>query len=430
MLWDAMHGGSSVIFYSHCRCSYRVSPSLFRKKVVWERSIFAGDDLRFISMVTFALRLFQICMVSYIIHQIMVFEHRPSNFIETGCMDNEDKYWLWYSGIVIGCFLTLSYGIIGAFIEVAIFKISGRGTPTETEKRRHLVPICKCYMVPMLFLRTLGFIFLIVAMTVTNQFCRCAYNTSLEDSGEMFSACPTDDLRTTAILLIFTMACDILFPFITLITVTRKKIHKMYRRIRPRRERSLEDVQRSWQTTCKRLCECSSLMTCYMFGGQKLTAGSYADVAIALADFLDDEGNLDIVTSDIAAALICLVNIQKQKQIDCKHRLLQQGGLFAKDRKLADRLWKKFISSDTSHHPDDLSVSVDVESGKHDDAGNNSPGQMNVDAIRGERNCRDTMIAHCHLSITIHCNSAIVCFHNRDAVVNFSVITTDRFRPP
>ena len=370
--------------------------------MVWEPSVFAGDDLRFISMVTFVLRVFQICLVGYIIHQIRTFDHSPEDFIESGCLENEDKYWLWYSGIVIGCFLTLSYGVIGAFIEVVIFKISGRGTPTETDKRRHLVPICKCYMIPMLLLRTLGFIFLIVAMTVTNQFCNCAtkYYYLLDSSGEIvFSSCPTDELRTTAILLIFTMACDVLFPFITLVTVTRHKMHKFYRRIRPRKDRSLEDVQRSWQTTCKRLCECSSLMTCYMFGGQKLTAGSYADVAIALADFLDDGGNLDIVPSDIAAALICLVNIQKQKQIDCKHRLLQQGGLFAKDRKLAHRLWRQFINSDTSHHPitlnsgsdsslkgmdADTNSTGDVESGGHDAGLSICQGDMTTSDTKGE----------------------------------------------
>ena len=97
-------------------------------------------------------------------------------------------------------------------------------------------------------------------------------------------------------------------------------------------------------------CECSSLMTCYMCGGQKLTAGSYADVAIALADFFSDDG-LDIVPSDIAAAMICLVNIQKQKQIDCKNELVREGGIFAKDRRLATRLWRQFNHSNNTSSP-------------------------------------------------------------------------------
>ncbi|EED94359.1 predicted protein [Thalassiosira pseudonana CCMP1335] len=90
-------------------------------------------------------------------------------------------------------------------------------------------------------------------------------------------------------------------------------------------------------------------MTCYMFGGQKLTAGSYADVAIALVDFLDDEGSLDIVPSDIAAALICLVNVQKQKQIERKNELLQDSvGVFAKNRRFTTNLYKMFRESKAS----------------------------------------------------------------------------------
>lgn len=84
-------------------------------------------------------------------------------------------------------------------------------------------------------------------------------------------------------------------------------------------------------------------MTCYMCGGQKLTSGSYVDIAMTLSDFFADD-NLDIVPSDIAAAMICLVNVHKQKQIDCKNELLKEGGLFAKDRALATRLWKQYIA--------------------------------------------------------------------------------------
>jgi len=249
--------------------------------------------------------------------------------------------------------------VIGAFIEIAMFKISGRGTPTETDARRHLVPLCKFNMVPMLMVRVAGFVFAVVALTFAERFCSCARNNLPEELLEErnmarrdFSVCPTStrEWYVCARLVIFTMACDALFPAITLIVVLRQRIHRWYRRIRPPRERGLEDVQRSWQLKCKRCCECSSLMTCYMCGGQKLTAGSYADVAIALTDFFSDDG-LDIVPSDIAAAMICLVNIQKQKQIDCKNELVREGGIFAKDRRLATRLWRQFNHSNNTRSP-------------------------------------------------------------------------------
>eukprot|EP00804_Cyclotella_cryptica_P012618 CCRYP_020789-RA/>CCRYP_020789-RA protein AED:0.21 eAED:0.20 QI:0/0/0/1/0/0.1/10/0/507 len=90
-------------------------------------------------------------------------------------------------------------------------------------------------------------------------------------------------------------------------------------------------------------------MTCFLFGGKKLTSGT--DAAIALTDFLDNKGLLDIVSLDIAAALICLVNIQKQKQIECKNALLQDtSGWIAKDQRFLVKQWKMFRESPSLKH--------------------------------------------------------------------------------
>ena len=73
-------------------------------------------------------------------------------------------------------------------------------------------------------------------------------------------------------------------------------------------------------------------------------------VPMALTDFVDGDGSLDIVPSDVAAALICLVNQQKQKQLDCRNELVREGGLFAKDRKLATKLWRQFMRLESTTH--------------------------------------------------------------------------------
>ena len=160
-----------------------------------------------------------------------------------------------------GCIFILIYGVIGAAIEIAMFIISSRGTPTETEKRSKLVPLCKCNMVPMMLVRTAGFIFAIVALILTDRFCECASNNISNlpevlglEIDQSYSRCPTDD-RTwfiAARVLIATMACDAFFPMINLLIILRKRIYKAYRRCRPRDPRSLEEVQRSWQFCCKR----------------------------------------------------------------------------------------------------------------------------------------------------------------------------------
>mmetsp|Transcript_29247 Transcript_29247/g.70557 ORF Transcript_29247/g.70557 Transcript_29247/m.70557 type:complete len:702 (-) Transcript_29247:703-2808(-) len=332
--------------------------------VVWERLIFAGDDLRLFSIITFLLRMVQISMLIYIVVHVMRFNHNPEVFLATGCVSKEENYWIWNNASIAGCFFTLAYGIIGAFVEATIFTVSGRGSPTETDARELLVPLCKCNMLPMFMLRVAGFVFAVASITYTEQYCSCASSKMpsgglLLENSQVYvtidEACPISSRQwyTCARLLIFTMAFDALVPAIMLAVILRKRIYMLYRRIRPMRERSTEEVQRSWQMACKRCCECSSLMTCYMWGGQNLTAGSYVDVAIALTDFLGDEGSLDIVPSDIAAALICLVNIQKQKQIDCKNEMLNAGGIFAKDKGLAKRLWGQFFDSIPTTNPTD-----------------------------------------------------------------------------
>ena len=73
-------------------------------------------------------------------------------------------------------------------------------------------------------------------------------------------------------------------------------------------------------------------------------------VPMAPTDFVDGDGSLDIVPSDVAAALICLVNQQKQKQLDCRNELVREGGLFAKDRKLATKLWRQFMRLESTTH--------------------------------------------------------------------------------
>mmetsp|Transcript_22275 Transcript_22275/g.47931 ORF Transcript_22275/g.47931 Transcript_22275/m.47931 type:complete len:122 (-) Transcript_22275:48-413(-) len=115
--------------------------------VVWERLIVGGDDLRLVSAIVLLIRLVQIGMIIYILYHVVNFDHKPEVFVLTDCIRHEDRFWVWYKAAIAGCSVTLFYGVIGAFIEMAIFNVSGRGTPTEREARRRLVPLFKFNMV-------------------------------------------------------------------------------------------------------------------------------------------------------------------------------------------------------------------------------------------------------------------------------------------
>ena len=297
----------------------------------------------------------QTALLSYYLHMLLSAEHDPASLLRASCLISDVQYYIKHSFVITGASVLLLCSISTAALDVVTFVISGRGTPTQPRVRKLLSPLCKVYMIPLLLLRIIGFIFLILALEKMDNVCQCIYQQTTTDVilavAVVLPYCPGPAVRENFIryLILCFVAFDVLVPSVTLLIITRHAIYyKLYRRyVRPdQRERSLEELQQSWQATCRRSCECCAVMTCFIFGGCKATSGSYADVAIALTDFLDGDGTLDIVASDIAASLICLVNEQKKKQIEVKNRLLQDGGIFAKDRTLIGTIWKQFINSD------------------------------------------------------------------------------------
>lgn len=107
--------------------------------VVYERLIVAGDDLRLISAITLVLRLVQIGVTGTVMHGIIVFDHRPTVLVSTGCIEDEHSYWVWKDISVAACVAMIMYSFVGAAVETSVFFVSGRGTPVQTRSRRALV---------------------------------------------------------------------------------------------------------------------------------------------------------------------------------------------------------------------------------------------------------------------------------------------------
>lgn len=255
---------------------------------------------------------------------------------------------MWFTAVKIACFVVLAYSLGGIALECYMWKISGVGTPVETEKRRRLIPLCKCLVAPMFVIRAAGFVFATFAVGYTDNYCDCLRNVELvyQELRGTFHCQFDRGWFHLAKILVICMGVDVILHVMMACYITKKRLFRWYDEKRAPRERSVRE--KSWEDSCRRCCQCSSIMTCYMFGGRNLTSGGYADVAIALTDFLDDGGSLDIVPSDIAAALICLVNIQKQKQIECKRELLRDSrGLF-EDTQFATKILRMFRESNTS----------------------------------------------------------------------------------
>ncbi len=232
------------------------------------------------------------------------------------------------------------FTIVGSFaaicISLAICRVSRLGTPTDTAARHLLVPLCKCNMVPVLLIKIVVLVLVCAIYMGANRYCSCVQNTPVPDPD-----CPTSgDWFYLVRVYLFMLAFDVAVPTLLFFCVMKSRASRLlFRNIRPQREKVAEDQYRWWQRCCQTCCECSSLMTCYMFGGHRITASRYVDVAIALTTFFEDRGALDIVPSDVAAALICLTTIQTQKQIDCRNELMKEGGgVYAKDKRFLSKL--------------------------------------------------------------------------------------------
>lgn len=79
-----------------------------------------------------------------------------------------------------------------------------------------------------------------------------------------------------------------------------------------------------WNKRCRTFCKCAASSTCYLFGGRDLVdgvVGDYGQVSRALADYFEDGGVLDIVTSDIVAGFMMLQRRQRQRILAARKRI-------------------------------------------------------------------------------------------------------------
>ena len=286
-------------------------------------------------------------LVIPITYYIVNNDHDPEPYVDV-CITSLDAYDYWKTLSIAACTFTLMMCVLAVAITGAICKVSTLGTPTDTDARRLLPTLCKFNVTLVFIMKVIVWILLIYIAVETDRYCKCVVRarTGKTEGFATIAAlrtCPafTEWFVLTRIFL-FLISCDILASSTIFLCVLRTRVERFLRRSR-KRERVAEDEYKWWRNCCRACCEFSSLMTCYMFGGQHLTSSSYADVAIALTAFFEDRGSLDIVPSDIAAALICLMTIQRQKQIDCRNELLKEGGIYAKDRFFLSKLWKSLV---------------------------------------------------------------------------------------
>ena len=140
------------------------------------RTLVAGDDLciyaaiRFISRGTqILIAVFLLVIVGSLIDDYRQKAPQPS---EAKCLSNQEEHdWK----VLVYTYLTMSMvlGIVGLAIKSSVWRISGRGTPTQPEKRTPLKPLCHANFTILMLVKIVVLICGLYVIKITRKYCRC-----------------------------------------------------------------------------------------------------------------------------------------------------------------------------------------------------------------------------------------------------------------
>ena len=120
-------------------------------------------------------------------------DHDPSPFIDEGCVESVHTFDRWKTMAEAICIFTTIASVIAIAISFAICQVSRRGTPTDTDARRLLVPLCKFNMLPVLLMKLSILVLVSIIFYGTNRYCSCVQDTVGRDKLEVEGrrSCPS-----------------------------------------------------------------------------------------------------------------------------------------------------------------------------------------------------------------------------------------------
>jgi hypothetical protein len=93
-----------------------------------------------------------------------------------------------------------------------------------------------------------------------------------------------------------------------------------------------ELTEELWADRCQWMCQCLSMSTCFIFGGQDFMENStpngvpyYKQLSQALADYLETRGTLDVVPTDLVTGLLVLQRLQRQRILQSRLQVVRSS---------------------------------------------------------------------------------------------------------
>lgn len=287
------------------------------------RTPVAGDDLRFFSLVSFVIRLLQLSLSISLLVLLLEHTHRKTkwNFVKKD--ECEDAG---YSIADNGFEISLAYAAVSIYLsvvdmasDVPMYIVSGRGTPTDTESRNKLTPLCYFKLLFINVLKCIACSLGFISLFILEQYCDCFEQ---EEGGARFpgsdhpqhKSCPNWNAWLGLILtLVVTHAIDAGYAVLCLLYFTCKFM--------PSISSNVLHPETRWKAFCQCCCGISSILTCCLFGGAEAMVGDFADFAVIMTEYFDDNGILDVTASDIIAGVLMVRRVQQEQLLESRRQL-------------------------------------------------------------------------------------------------------------
>ncbi|KAL3945379.1 MAG: hypothetical protein SGBAC_000512 [Bacillariaceae sp.] len=310
-----------------------------------KRTLLAGDDLQLPAVLTIGARIVQVVGLALPIAIFVTQDAGKSGeslffFLITDpshdAICTHSHYYPLFNSLHL--FATLLFGIVSVFLELRIWHWSCQGTPTIREPRSTKVQLLLERKFSYLTMFLIGIVFLyITGIGFAQTYLVCHAEEEKEEDERNTSTLwiGTHVWWILSVLLIFSQVAELFLISLFLARLVLQQddngdgVWNHYNSHHYRNQ-----SQELWTDRCHWMCECLSISTCCLFGGQDLvenhnpavsTNNIYQQVAIALAEFLETRGTLDIVPSDLITGLLMLQKLQEQRKLKAQIQVIRSS---------------------------------------------------------------------------------------------------------
>jgi hypothetical protein len=312
------------------------------------KTCFAGDDLRFFSLVESLFRLLQLALAISLITFTSDQKKRNDalHMVLNECEENGDFSRTASKGMkVLYAYDTVAIvlSVVGLAAAIPMLFISGRGTPTDPEPRKALFWLC-CFNLSVInIFRVLGFMFGFLAINVLREYCECLSG-ELDELDRFLldfrEACPAAGAwLAVMITLVVTHGIDFVAAGLTFLYFACKLAVP---------SKVLIPSESRWRASLVCCFGCSSTLSCCLFGtsaspsscegcceidlcshcvpsgGFQAVLGDFTDFALIMANYFNNNDILDVTASDVVAGLVMVVRVQQEKLLETRERLQKE----------------------------------------------------------------------------------------------------------